>query len=69
MKSFKRKMRLLGYIILIVLASVGIGIGGAVTVPPVLRTKDRDDTPIELLETKDDDESDIDDHLLQEQNG
>ncbi len=64
MKSFKRKLRLLGYIALIILASIGIGLGGAVTTPPVLRTKDRDDTPIELLESKEDDESDIDDHLL-----
>ena len=65
MKSFKRKLRLLGYILLIVLASVGIGLGGAITTPPVLRTKDREDTPIELLETKEDDDSDIDEHLLQ----
>ena len=65
MTGFKRKLRLLGYILLIVLASIGIGIGGAVTTPPVLRTKDREETPIELLETKEDDESDIDDHLLQ----
>lgn len=65
MKSFKRKLRLLGYILLIILASVGIGLGGAITTPPVLRTKDREDTPIELLETKEDDDSDIDEHLLQ----
>lgn len=65
MKSFKRRLRLLGYVLLIVLAAVGIGLGGGVTTPPVLRTKDREDTPIELLETKEDDDSDIDDHLLQ----
>lgn len=65
MNGFKRKLRLLGYILLILLASIGIGLGGGVTTPPVLRTKDREDTPIELLETKEEDESDIDDHLLQ----
>lgn len=64
MKSFKRKLRLLGYVVLIILASIGIGLGGAVTTPPVVRTKDRDDTPIELLESKEDDASDIDGHLL-----
>ena len=64
MKSFKRKLRLLGYILLIFLAAVGISLGGAVTTPPILRTKDREDTPIELLETREDDDSDIDEHLL-----
>jgi hypothetical protein len=45
MKRFKRALRLFGFILLIVLASFGIGIGGGAPIPPSTRKKD----PVEVI--------------------
>nr|WP_157247207.1 hypothetical protein [Pedobacter panaciterrae] len=57
MKRFKKIMRLLGLIVMIILASFGIGLGGTPPVIPVTRTKH----PTEFVETEeeDNDEEDV----------
>lgn len=45
MKGFKQALRLTGFILLIILASFGIGIGGGAPIPPSTRKKD----PVEVI--------------------
>ncbi len=54
MKRFKKTLRLLGFILLIVLASVGIGLGGGVPIPPANKKKDTIEIKVEMLESVDD---------------
>ncbi len=54
MKSFKKTLKLLGLVLLIVLASVGIGISGGVSIPPTKKKEDTIEIKVELVEsTKD----------------
>ncbi len=50
-KSFKKLMRLLGLIVLIVLASIGIGIGGGMPIPAKGKKEDSIETVIGLGES------------------
>lgn len=52
MKRFKKILKLLGLVLLIVLASVGIGLGGGVPIPPSNKKKDSIEINVELVETK-----------------
>lgn len=62
MNNFKRTLKLLGLICLIVLASVGMGIGGAVPIPMankkedtielIVKSDDIDETELNELEIK-----------------
>ncbi|MBC7865492.1 MAG: hypothetical protein IAF38_21130 [Bacteroidia bacterium] len=54
MKNLKRALRLFGLGLLIVLASVGIGIGGAVPISSNRKRENTNETKIELVETRDD---------------
>jgi len=56
MKKFKRILRLLGLICLIILASVGMGIGGAVPLPMANK---KEDTIELIVESSDDDEAEL----------
>lgn len=51
MKSFKKTLKLLGLAFLIVLASLGIGIGGGVPIPPSNKKKDTIEIKVELVES------------------
>jgi hypothetical protein len=53
MKSFKKTLKLLGLVILIVLACAGIGIGGTPVTPPN-KKEDTIELKIELEELNDD---------------
>jgi len=53
MKKFKRILRLSGLICLIILASVGMGIGGAVPIPMANK---KEDTIELIVESSDDDD-------------
>lgn len=53
MKNFKKKLKLLCYVILIVLASLAAGIGGA-PVPMRGRKEERNEISIEMVDLKDD---------------
>lgn len=54
MKSFKKILRLLGLVFLIVLATVGIGIGGSVPIPISSKKEDNIEIKIELVESNED---------------
>jgi hypothetical protein len=54
MKSFKKTLKLLGLVLLIVLASFGIGIAGGVPIPSSKRKEDTIEISIELLESNED---------------
>lgn len=53
MQSFKKTMRLFGLGLLIVLATLGIGIGGGVPIPPNKKREDSTEIKTELVEVKD----------------
>ncbi|WP_447635962.1 hypothetical protein [Flavobacterium microcysteis] len=53
MENFKKKLKLLCYVILIVLASLAAGIGGA-PVPMRGRKEERNEINIEVVDTEDD---------------
>lgn len=57
MKRIKRTLRLLGLIILMILASVGIGIGGGAPIPQIKRRDDPIEIQDELVESTDDDKT------------
>ena len=50
MKKLLKAIKLFGYIFLIVLASVGLGLGGAVPVAPTKRKEDSIEVKVEQLE-------------------
>lgn len=54
MKSFKRILRLLGLVLLIVLACVGIGFGGGVPIPTSNKKEDTIEIKVELVESNED---------------
>jgi hypothetical protein len=51
MKSFKKLLRLLGLVFLIVLASVGMSLGGGVPIPPSNKKEDYIEVTVELDES------------------
>lgn len=51
MKSFKKILRLLGLVLLIVLASVGLGIGGGIPIQPSNKKEDVIEIKVELVES------------------
>jgi hypothetical protein len=51
MKRFKRILRLLGFVILIFLASLGIGLSGGVPIPPSHKKEDVTGIKTELFES------------------
>lgn len=53
MKNFKKKLKLLCYVILIVLASLAAGISGA-PIPMRGRKEERNEINIEMVDSKDD---------------
>jgi len=57
MKNFKRTLRLLGLVTLIILASVGIGIGGCVPIPPANKKEETIEIIVELEESSNDDKT------------
>ena len=54
MKSFKKILRLLGLVLLIVLASVGIGFGGGVPIPTSNKKEDTLKIKVESVESNED---------------
>lgn len=54
MKSFKKALKLLGLVLLIVLASVGLGIGGGIPIPPSNRKEDTIEVKVELVDSNED---------------
>jgi hypothetical protein len=54
MQSFKKTMRLFGLGLLIVLATLGVGIGGGVPISPNKKREDSNEIKTELVEIKDD---------------
>lgn len=54
MRSLKKAIRLLWLVFLIVLASVGIGLGGAVPIPRATKKEDIIELNIELVESEED---------------
>ena len=54
MKSFKKTLKLLGLVLLIVLASVGLGIGGGISIPPSNKKEDTIEIKVELVESNED---------------
>jgi hypothetical protein len=54
MKSFKKILKLLGLTLLIVLASVGIGFGGVIPIPPSNKKDDTIEIKVELVESNED---------------
>ena len=57
MKSIKKKLRLLGLILLMSVAALGLGINNAIL--PVHRRQDINQTKTEMVETKEDDVQDV----------
>lgn len=53
MKNFKRTIRLILFVCLIVLAALGIGLSGGVPLPFSNKRKDTPDINIELVESED----------------
>lgn len=53
MKSLKKTIKLLGFVLLIILASVGVGIGGGAPVLPTSKKEDSIEIKVELPESKD----------------
>ncbi len=51
MKSFKKILRLSGLVLLIVLASVGIGLAGVVPIPTSTKKEDMIEINVELVES------------------
>lgn len=54
MKSFKRILRLSGFVLLIVLASVGVGFAGGVPIPSSNKKEDTIEITVEMVETQED---------------
>lgn len=54
MQSFKKTMRLFGLGLLIVLATLGVGIGGGVPISTNKKREDSNEIKTELVEIKDD---------------
>jgi len=57
MKSFKKTVRLLGFIILMVLASAGVGLMGGIPMPTVKRREQTIEIKVELTESNEEEES------------
>lgn len=53
MKSLKKTIKLFGFLLLIILASVGVGIGGGAPVLPNSKKEDSIEIKAELPESKD----------------
>lgn len=56
MKKIKKSLKLIGFILIIVLVSIGLGFIGAVV--PSLKRYEAIETTIELVETKEEESSD-----------
>ncbi|MGK7392485.1 MAG: hypothetical protein ACNS60_19175 [Candidatus Cyclobacteriaceae bacterium M2_1C_046] len=54
MKSFKKILRLLGLVLLIVLASIGVGFGAGVPIPASNKKEDTIEVTVELVESNED---------------
>ena len=54
MKLLKKTVKLLGITMLIVLASIGIGLGGGIPIPSSKKKEDFLEIKIELVDTNDD---------------
>lgn len=54
MKRFKKILRLLGLVVLIILASIGIGFGGGVPIRPSNKKEDTLEIKVELLKSNED---------------
>lgn len=54
MVRLKKILYWLGIMFLVILASIGIGIGGAVTIQTTSKKEDKSETKIELVESKHD---------------
>lgn len=53
MKNLKKTIKLFGFILLIILASMGVGIGGDAPVLPTSKKEDSIEVKVELPESKD----------------
>ncbi|MES2287808.1 MAG: hypothetical protein V4547_19125 [Bacteroidota bacterium] len=53
MKNLKKTIKLFGFVLLIILASVGVGIGGGTPVLPTSKKEDSIEIKVELPESKD----------------
>ena len=60
MKKIKKTLKLLGYIVLIVLGSIGIGIAGGAPIPVINRKKDKIEYLVELDESSTKEDSEFD---------
>lgn len=54
MANFKKYLRRTGFILVLILASFGVGLSGGFPIPNFNRKGDSFATPIELVETKED---------------
>jgi hypothetical protein len=59
MKNLKKALRLSGFILLMVLASLGLGIGAGIPVPPLARKEDRVEVKVELKEAGKEEDTDV----------
>ena len=57
MKNFQKTVRLLMWVLLIVLASLGVGISGGVPIPKSTNRKDTEKETIDLTEESDEEEA------------
>jgi len=58
MKRFKKLLRMIGYILLIILAGFGIGLSGGVPLPTT-KKRDRAEFDVELMESNDEEEGTV----------
>lgn len=65
MKNLKKTIKLFGFILLIILASVGVGIGGGAPVLPTGKKEDSIEIKVELPESKDNENEVIELNLIQ----
>ncbi|TXN37025.1 hypothetical protein FVB32_01690 [Flagellimonas hymeniacidonis] len=60
MKRFKKALRLLGLFVLVVFASIGVGLNGGVPLPNATRKKDTIELIMESDESEEEDAEEID---------
>lgn len=54
MNTFKRKLRQIGFIVLIILASVGVGLTGGIPIPKTSRKKETHEIAVEKVDEEND---------------